>query len=261
MLLGREDIIVSNYKWFKETITNHDNLQLSALLRFQSKRKVVVVCHGFTGSKEGGGRALKMADKLAELDYSTVLFDFSGCGDSEGTWDSLTLTSQITDLKSVIHWCQIKGFEEVYLNGRSFGGSTALCCAPQSESVKAVCTWAAVAKPAALFKSLVNHTIKGPGKEFVEIIDDSGFIHQIKKNFFYDLEKYDVLDCAAEISPRPLLIIHGTEDKTVPVSQARELYEAAHEPKELLTIDGADHRFTNHIIPVWNSFFQWLNYT
>ena len=38
-----------------------------------------------------------------------------------------------------------------------------------------------------------------------------------------------------------LLVLHGEADRIIPVSQARELFEAAGEPKELVTFPGADH--------------------
>lgn len=39
----------------------------------------------------------------------------------------------------------------------------------------------------------------------------------------------------------PILVIAGSEDSIVPLSQSRELYELAPEPKELVIVRGADH--------------------
>ena len=39
----------------------------------------------------------------------------------------------------------------------------------------------------------------------------------------------------------PVLLIHGTWDKTVPVKMAHELYEAAPQPKKLVLIEGGEH--------------------
>lgn len=38
-----------------------------------------------------------------------------------------------------------------------------------------------------------------------------------------------------------LLIIHGDQDGTVPYAMGRELFDAAHEPKSLWTVEGATH--------------------
>ena len=39
----------------------------------------------------------------------------------------------------------------------------------------------------------------------------------------------------------PLLIVHGTDDRVIPVSNGRELFALANEPKRLAIIEGAVH--------------------
>lgn len=39
----------------------------------------------------------------------------------------------------------------------------------------------------------------------------------------------------------PLLVIHGTADRIVPYAIGRKLFEAAPEPKRMITVEGADH--------------------
>jgi hypothetical protein len=48
----------------------------------------------------------------------------------------------------------------------------------------------------------------------------------------------------AELSPKPLLLIHGTADSVLPDQCSRILYERAGEPKVLKLFDGADHRLS-----------------
>jgi fermentation-respiration switch protein FrsA (DUF1100 family) len=43
------------------------------------------------------------------------------------------------------------------------------------------------------------------------------------------------------ISPRPLLLIHGEEDETVPVRHAQLLFDAAGDPKQLWRLPGVGH--------------------
>ena len=45
----------------------------------------------------------------------------------------------------------------------------------------------------------------------------------------------------AGISPRPVLFIHGTKDRTIPFSMSEALFEKAKEPKKFLKVEGADH--------------------
>ncbi len=50
------------------------------------------------------------------------------------------------------------------------------------------------------------------------------------------------IEYVAEITPRPLLLVHGNREGTVDVSHAYKLYARAGEPKRLIIVDGAGHR-------------------
>jgi fermentation-respiration switch protein FrsA (DUF1100 family) len=39
----------------------------------------------------------------------------------------------------------------------------------------------------------------------------------------------------------PVMILHGTEDGAIPIAEARRVYAAAHEPKEMIEVQGAGH--------------------
>jgi uncharacterized protein len=39
----------------------------------------------------------------------------------------------------------------------------------------------------------------------------------------------------------PVMILHGTADESVPVTEARRLYAAAREPKTMIEVEGAGH--------------------
>ncbi|MFW6326399.1 MAG: alpha/beta hydrolase [Desulfovermiculus sp.] len=244
--------------WKEITIQNPRGLGLAALcLRSgPDSRGWVVVGHGFTGSKEGGGKAMAMAEALAaRTGFSFLLFDFSGNGQSEGQFEDLTLTRQIHDLGAVIDWCQEQGQGPVVTMGRSFGGSTVLAQAGQDPRVRAVCTWAAPVHLADLFSAVIlSETEDGR----VILADENGTVH-LKKDFARDLASHDLLQAAADVSPRPLLIIHGENDDVVSVKEAEELYAAAAEPKELHIIPQADHQFSATAQQVWEIVGRWLN--
>jgi fermentation-respiration switch protein FrsA (DUF1100 family) len=48
-------------------------------------------------------------------------------------------------------------------------------------------------------------------------------------------------EAAAQISPVPLLIVHGEKDHYFPPEHARQLYMAAREPKDLWLMPGMGH--------------------
>jgi pimeloyl-ACP methyl ester carboxylesterase len=49
-------------------------------------------------------------------------------------------------------------------------------------------------------------------------------------------------DVIAQIAPRPVLVVAGTADESVPPDQARALFDAAREPKTWWLVSGATHR-------------------
>src|SRR5262249_27100058 len=49
------------------------------------------------------------------------------------------------------------------------------------------------------------------------------------------------IEAVAAISPRPLLLIHGSAATLIPISQAHELFAAAGEPKDPWVVEGVEH--------------------
>jgi len=257
-----------NRIWQALQIRNRHDLKLAALLMTAKphqeqieagnhKSTLIIVCHGFTGSKEGSGQAVAMGNELALLGFSTLLFDFAGCGESEGKWEDLTLTGQIDDLGSVVDWSRLQGFKRIILTGRSFGGSTVIGYAARDKYIDAICTWAAVARPDQLFSHFIKGRESGAADELLTIESDEAPLN-LRRSFFNDLARHDLPGCAAAIAPRKLLVIHGSADQSVSCSDAELIYQSATEPKKLVIIDGADHRFSNHTSQVWALFFDWL---
>lgn len=216
----------------------------------------MVVCHGFLGTKDGRGKALAMSEALAgAAGWSTFLFDFSGNGESEGEFSDLTLSGQVDDLTAAIDHVIAQGYGPVVTLGRSFGGTTVICQAASDDRVRAVCTWSAVAFPRRSFPRSRAVPLDNGLLQWDSIL---GFRIYLKEDFFTDLEAYDVLDCVRRISPRPILLCHGDRDEVVPFTDVHALWEASAEPRQLLEVPGADHRYTRHYHLVWDHLFSWI---
>ncbi len=236
--------------WQRINFMNSYGLTLVGLLHSPDTTKgpVIIVCHGFVGSKEGGGMAISMGEELGQRGFNVLLFDFSGIGESKGLFEHTTLSDQIDDLKCAVDWCVAAGLGPVFTTGRSFGGTTAICHASNDLRVEGVCTWAAPARLKVLFNNYAEKLVDA---------EKEGSIYK-SKTFFDDRDCFDVPAMASHIAPRPLLIIHGEKDEVVDPVDARLIYESSGQPKELVYIPGADHRFIGHHRKVWDTFFAWL---
>lgn len=217
--------------------------------------RAVVMCHGFTGSRLGGGSP-ELAGELARRGWASLAFDFAGCGDSEGDFADITLSGQVADLTAAVDWCVAGGVRRLVTLGRSFGGSTVVCQAALDRRVDGVVTFAAVARLAELFTGFAGRRVETAGdpEEPVHLPEAT-----VKRKFFVDLARWDVLACAGLLAPRPLLVLHGTDDGVVPPADAELLYRSAGEPREKVLVPGADHQFTRGLDDARRSFLAWLD--
>ena len=68
-------------------------------------------------------------------------------------------------------------------------------------------------------------------------------------------------DAVRSISPRPLLIVHGTDDRWIPAEHARRLHAQAGQPSRYVEIDGANHDFAWHRGQLRELVCSWLGAT
>ncbi len=66
------------------------------------------------------------------------------------------------------------------------------------------------------------------------------------------------IDVVHQISPRPLLLIHGEYDPLIPLSHARALYARAGQPKQLIVIPHGSHDIPNLNRRTRNWIVKWI---
>ena len=62
----------------------------------------------------------------------------------------------------------------------------------------------------------------------------------------------------ADIAPRPLLLVHGTDDAIIPTRASQFIYDLAQQPKELRFYEGAGHGLTECREELDELLFGWL---
>jgi dienelactone hydrolase len=86
---------------------------------------LVVMCHGFTGNRNGDGHFQPLADSLAQNGVASIRMDFAGCGESEEASTAYTLESLYDDIDSAIAYMGANyaiDSQKIGLLGHSMGG-------------------------------------------------------------------------------------------------------------------------------------------
>lgn len=173
----------------------------------------VLVCHGNGGNV--GDRVL-LAAVLTAAGFDVVLFDYRGYGRSSG---SPSEQGTYLDAHAALAWLLAQpGVEasRVLFLGESLGGGVAvdLALAHPPAGLVLVSAFTSVRAMARLHYPFIP----------AALVPDA----------------YPTLRRIGDLRS-PLLVLHGEGDEVVPLSQARELFEAAPEPKRIRTFPGVGH--------------------
>jgi putative redox protein len=188
-------------------------------------------------------------------------FDFTGLGNSEGTFAEHGFSGDVADLIAAAKHMAEQGLPLRLLIGHSLGGAAVLAAAGQLPEIKAVATLAApfdVNHVTGLFKDgLATIMEKGEAK-----VNLGGRPFTIRRSFVEDLRNHDQGARTAKLT-HPLLVMHSPVDQIVGVENAAAIFQAARHPKSYISLDHADHLLTNEadaayaadVIAAWASRF------
>lgn len=202
----------------------------------------ICICHGIPtrvpGPSDRGYPLL--AEKICREGFAVLIFNFRGCGVSGGNLDLLGWTR---DLEAAINYLwALPEVDRSHLSlfGFSGGAAVSICVASQDKRVSSIVTCACPAE-------FTFFTEADDPQSVIEYFRGIGTIRD--KDFPNSAEEWlngfrviSPIKYVADIAPRPLLLVHGSEDEVVEVSHAHKLYGRAGEPKQISIIDGAGHR-------------------
>lgn len=197
----------------------------------------ILLAHCFTCSKDLHTMT-RLARGLAEAGYAVLRFDFTGLGESEGGFESTSVSSNVADLTRAAVALIERGFGPCGLLGHSLGGSAALLAAERLKTVRSIVVVGAPSTSATVAR-LIHPSGEIPlgGKGWAEI---GGREFCVSGAFFEDLERHEPLEKARELG-RPLLVLHAVDDEYVDVAEGERVFEAARQPKGFLPLVDADH--------------------
>lgn len=207
------------------------------------KRPAVVLCHAFLAND----RTLRVyAQALAELGYVCYTFDFNGGGRrcrSDGSSRDMTVLTELEDLRSVMNFVRKQpgvDRDRISLLGCSQGGLvSALYASRQPDAVeKLALFYPALSIPDDIRAGKVLFTRFDPANIPDTILF---FPMRLGRDYAKSVLRMDVFKEIGGFD-KPVLILHGTADRIVPVSyseKAAKFYpDCVWHP-----VEGAQHGF------------------
>ena len=229
-----------------------------------SNQSILIFCHGYKGFKDWGAWNL-MAETIARAGFCFIKFNFSHNGGTmENPIDFPDLeafgnnnyTKELDDLSDVINWTQnhlknntLINLSKICLIGHSRGGGIAILKASEDDRITKLITLASVSdfgRRTATKGSLdewqkngVKYVLNGRTKQ--QMPHYYQFYEDFKTN-----EKRLHIESAEKRLKIPHLIIHGNNDTSVLLDEAKELHNW-NPDSQLEIIKNTDHVFnTKH---------------
>jgi uncharacterized protein len=199
----------------------------------------VLLCHGFPGGAGGAPAALlsypELADRIAaELGWLVLAPALRGAGGSEGNF---SLAGWLDDIVAAIaHLRATAQPSGIWLAGFGTGGALCLCAAARDPAIKGVAVLGAPADFddwASQPRRLLQHA------RAIGLIRDPAFPPAVDR-WSRELREVRAVQCITRVAPRPVLVVHGSDDESVPPFDARVLADA-HGSAELRVIAGGGH--------------------
>ena len=195
----------------------------------QQRKGTVVVIHPMLASKTW---FFTLAERLVEAGWDVVLPDLRAHGASGGeyiTWGA----KEKHDIKAVVDAVLAEKLVDsrVYVLGASLGG----CVAIQYAALDSRCTGVLAIAPSIGIQGAARSMFPlAPGGWLRNTIACAGEVAD------FDPSNASALDAAKELKC-PLILVHGLVDAIVPITQGIDIYEAANEPKKMITQYLANH--------------------
>ena len=179
----------------------------------------------FHGNSFNMGYHHSQVSWLADQGYDLFMMDYRGFGNSTGT---ANLKNSLSDIKATTEKFlkYYDGDSPKYFIAQSLGASMAgyvIATEPQlKEQFNGI-----VLDSAFTSYSKIARQVVGGGKTWTWLWDFPAVL--------LSPHRFDLIDVIDQISPTPLLLVHGNIDRLVPFSHGEDLYNKALEPKQLIS--------------------------
>ncbi|MCR8996874.1 alpha/beta hydrolase [Brevibacillus sp. 7WMA2] len=234
-------------KWQDETLAA--TLYVPELENQAETFPLIVICHGFIGSRIGVNRLfVETATQLIKDGYAVLCFDYVGCGESTGEYGHSGFDQLVAQTRHVLqeaaHFPEIDS-QRISLLGHSLGGPVALYTAISEPNIRKLMLWSPVAHP---YKDIVRIVGVDTYQRAWQHTSVDYMGYGLTLAFFESLHSYVPLKELQKYAG-DVFIAHGTADIDIPVEYCFHYYYAfrsrstGKSDKEIIL--EADHTFSD----------------
>lgn len=248
------------YDFFVKDASGYSLEVLQDLPDKGEKFPTILMVPGFDMDLHEYGLFDQISDILVRNGFQTFRFSFSGSGKSQGDFSSMTLDSQVRQLRDIINYVVADRFtikEKIGLLGQSFGAVTIIASLPIPE-VTSFIFLSASAHPLESIAARLKRQRRYQPEGISQLSHSDKRITKIGPNFWKNLAKYNFVGNIRKMT-QPVLLFYGSKDKVAKLRDAHEYYEAITARKRLHIIKQANHAFTGKYRPkLLELILEWL---
>ncbi len=217
-----------------------DSLQIKGwYMPAKGSGRILLLVHGERCHRAHPGIGIiEVAQAMVGKGFNVLAFDLRGRGESPPGRNTLGVLEQ-RDLKGAVRYAVSRGFDQSSIGviGWSMGAATTLMTAVSTPGLNAVVADSSFADLPGILKIQVPKRSVLPGFFVPSIITMINLIYGV------DLNSIRPIKAAVNINETRVFIIHGMEDKLIPVEHARRIFEALkqHPGNELWMVPEAEH--------------------
>ncbi len=232
----------------------------------------IMVLHGFGSNKESGNvhGPVKM---LNDWGYAAFRFDMPGCGESDGEFGRVICQEQVEATQAACTYLQTRDEidpDRIGVLGSSFGAAVAIYVGGVDKRIACVVSSGGWGHGERKFRG--QHPTKEGWLKFTRMLEE-GRRHRERTGESLMVDRYDIVpipehlrtnlsqhsveqfpsevaqsmynftaeDVVGDIAPRPLLLLHSSDDSVTPTEQSVAMFQKAGQPTDMHLFAETDH--------------------
>jgi dipeptidyl aminopeptidase/acylaminoacyl peptidase len=210
----------------------------------RAKKPAVAICHGYPGNTKN----MDLAEELALNGIVTLIFYYQGAWGSTGKFSFMSLETGAQDAVAYLRTLKYVDQKRIGLVSHSMGTLPLTKTMSLDPTIKTGILLA----PADITALASKDMIEGTAWWFTETAKGrlTGVtVESVATDLAEVLKRTNPVKLVPKIKA-PLMVVVGTNDTRTTPELCRRVYEVANEPKKWALVEGADHDFSDHRIPM-----------